>query len=408
MSRKNLIIIIVLCLVWGSFLIWASLETAKFSKSTEEDRAKKETGSQSLPKGAKKSILPKKREEELPVMVRAFKAKRTDFSDTLPVMGSIKGESEIPLKFEINGIIKSIHFREGELIKKGEMIASLDPKDAQIRLDYASNKLLSAQAAYRASQRKLEVYKDLFAANAIIRAKLEEIEAETEVTGHQLEAVVSEKELAQEDLKKTTLYAPKEGFMGPRETDEGAFVTPQDKIASLLSTEKVFAEIGIVERDIDKVRTEQKARIYVDAYPQVVFEGVVRRVFPVVEGKSRTLTARIEVKNHESLLLPGMFARGEILLKELKDVFLIPPIALIKTGDDQFLLPVIPHDTLTTDGNLESGKVFLRQAEVGYLTSDFAEIKSGLSEGDYVVTEAQGKLKDKGTVKIIGTEEIQL
>jgi membrane fusion protein (multidrug efflux system) len=402
MSKRNIIIIVILCVIWGSFLIWASLETAKFSK---REKVKKQTPKEET-KVDKKSLLAG-RGEELPIMVRAFKVKRTDFTDTLPVMGTIKGESEIPLKFEINGIIKRIYFREGELIKKGDLIATLDPKDAQIRLDYAKNKLLSAEAAYRASQRKLEVYKDLFAANAIIRAKLEEIEAETEVTGHQVEAVQSEKQLAEEDLKKTYLYATKEGFMGPRESDEGAFVTPQDKIGSLLSTEKVFAEIGIVERDIDKVKAGQKARVYVDAYPQIAFEGVVDRVFPVVEGKSRTLTARIKVKNSESLLLPGMFARGEILLKELNDALLVPPVALIKTGEDQFLLPVIPKDTLTTDGNLETGKVFLYQVEVGYITSDFAEIKSGLHEGDYVVTEAQGKLKDKATVKIIGTEELQ-
>ena len=403
MSKRNIIVVIILCALWGGFLIWASLETAKFSK---KGSAKKEAKKEETIKSKNKPLV-SEQDQELPVMVRAFRVKRTDFSDTLPVMGSIKGESEIPLKFEINGVIKRIYFREGELIKKGDLIASLDPKDAQIRLDYASNKLLSAQAAYRASQRKLEVYRDLFAANAIIRAKLEEIEAETEVTEHQLQAVESEKELAEEDLKKTFLYAPKEGFMGPREMDEGYFVTPNDKIGSLLSTEKVFAEIGIVERDIDKVRAGQKAKIYVDAYPQVAFDGTVARVFPVVEGKSRTLTARIQIKNPQSLLLPGMFARGEIMLKDLTDSILIPPIALIKVGEDQFLLPVIPKNTLKTDDAFETGKVFLYPAEVGYITSDFAEIKSGVSEGDYVVTEAQGKLKDKAMVKIIGKEEIQ-
>jgi len=94
-SKKNLIIVIAIAALWIAFLVWASLETAKFS---EKRAAKKQEPKKDTIMSKKKALLERQEEEEFPVMVRAFKVKKTDFTDTLPVMGSIKGESEIPLK----------------------------------------------------------------------------------------------------------------------------------------------------------------------------------------------------------------------------------------------------------------------------------------------------------------------
>ncbi|MBN2119480.1 MAG: efflux RND transporter periplasmic adaptor subunit [Candidatus Omnitrophica bacterium] len=406
MAKKNIIIIIAIALLWGIFLIWASLETTRFSKGAKpkgkQISQKSESKNKDLPKAADSP-------DATPILVRTFIVKKVDFDDMLPVMGSIKGENEIILKFEIQGVIKKINFDEGEIIKQGDVIASLDPKDARLKLAYASNKLKAADASHRAYQEKLELHKSLFEAKAIIKTKLAEIEAETESAKHQVESARSEKELAEEDLKKTFMYAPIDGIMGPLtdEAEEGGFVTPQDKIGSLLSIDKVFVEVGIVERDIDKIRPGQRAKVAVDAYTDTPFEGKIERVFPVVEGKSRTLTAKIRVENPKGQLLPGMFARTEIYLKELKDAMLVPSVALIPMGPGIYILPVIPQETLDTETGSETGKVILKQVDVGYLTTDFAEIKKGVEVGDLVITEAQGKLKDKAFVKIIGKEEVR-
>ena len=180
------------------------------------------------------------------ILVRAFKVKTVDFQDVLPVMGSVKGKTEIELKFEINGTVEHINFHEGEKVKKGEVIASLDPKDASLRAEYARNKFNSAQAAYNSILKKLEVHRQLYAAGAIIKTKLEEVELEAESAKFQLETTKSEKELAENELAKTRIYAAKDGLMGPREAEEGEFVTPQDKIGSLLEISEVFVEVGAV------------------------------------------------------------------------------------------------------------------------------------------------------------------
>jgi len=395
---------------WIVFIGWGMFKTA-FKLTREKTAAtdlasKKEiVDKQTKPKEIL-TELANLQAESRPILVRTFRVKPTDFKDVLPVMGTAKGKTEVELKFEINGVIKTINFREGQKIKKGDLIASLEPRDAELRIAYAKNKFNSAQAAYNSVLKKLEVHRKLYEVGAIIKSKLEEVELESESAKFQVETVRSETELAENELNKTSLYATKDGVMGPREAEEGEFVTPQDKVGSLLEISEVFVEVGVVERDIDKIKLGQKAKVYVDAYPNVTFEGKVEYIFPVIEGKSRTLTAKIKVPNPESLLLPGMFCRAEISIIELEGALIIPATCLVSSGAGITLVPVIPAQTLKTEEDgTQTGVVQLYRVSLGYVTSDYAQVTEGVNAEDLVVIEAQGDLKDNAKVKIIGIEE---
>ncbi|MFA5115451.1 MAG: efflux RND transporter periplasmic adaptor subunit [Candidatus Omnitrophota bacterium] len=345
--------------------------------------------------------------ESRAILVRAFKVKPVNFQDVLPAMGSVKGKTEIELRFEINGIIEHIYFREGEKVKKGDAIASLDPKDAELKLAYATAKFNSAEAAYNSVLKKLEIHKQLYGAGAIIKAKLEEVDLESQSAKFQLETARNEMGLAENELKKTKIYATKDGLMGPREAEEGEFVTPQDKVGYLLEINEVYVEVGVVERDIEKIKIGQKAKVFVDAYPTVTFEGTVDYIFPVIEGKSRTLTAKIKISNPDGLLLPGMFSRAEILIVDLKDVLMVPSTCLIP-AKGIILIPIVPAQSLIkAEDESQVGIVQMRKVTLGYRTSDYAEVKSGVNAGDLVIIEVQGgDLKDREKVKVISSEEM--
>ncbi len=411
--KKTHVLIGAFIVFWIVFIGWGMLKTSlKLSKE-------KTTVSTVSKKPAQEEIIPKETETKKttpaelatpaqgrPILVRAFKVKATDFQDILPVMGTVKGKTQIELKFEINGVIQKIYFREGEKIKRGDLIASQDPKDANLRVAYVTNKFNATQAAYNSIQKKLEVHQKLYEAGAIIKSKLEEVALECDSARFQVETTKSEMELAENELNKTHIYATTDGVMGPREREEGEFVTPQDKLGSLFEISEVFVEVGVVERDINKIKLEQKAKIYVDAHPNVAFEGKVDSIFPIVEGKSRTLTAKIKVPNPEGLLFPGMFSRAEISIVELKNAFIIPTTCLVAAGKGITLVPVIPVESIEkSEDGTETGIVQLRRVNLGYLTSDYAQITQGLRTDDLVVLEAQGELKDNSTVKVVGVEE---
>lgn len=362
----------------------------------EEPQAGDKTGEQ--PPVQAEPILPQ---------VRTLRVKAVPlFKDILPVMGSVKGETEIELRFEISGTIEKINFREGERIKKGDLICVLNAKDIELKAAYGQSKYNSAQAGYNSVLKQLEIHRKLYEAGAIIKSKMEQIELEVESARYQLETARKEMEIAEHELEKTKIFAVKDGVMGQRDAEEGEFITPQDKVASLYEIKNVFVEVGVVERDIEKIRKGQHAKVYVDAYPTLAFDSQIEYIYPVVEGKSRTLTVKLKVPNENALLLPGMFCRAELSIVELENAFIVPANTLLN-NNGVFMLSVVPFSTI--QGNpeeLQTGIVQLRAVTVGYLTTDFAQILSGVQENDLVVLEVQGELKENAQVKIVDVEEL--
>lgn len=369
-------------------------------KPTEEELA--------LAPGAQQAISP---ELEEAVGVRVIRIKPLDFDDILPVLGTVKGYSEIPLKFEVNGILRSLEAKEGQLVKKGDVIASLDDRDAQLKLQYAKKKLESAEAQFQSANKKKELYEGLYKAGAVIKQKFEEVSLEANVAKSQVGMAEAEIKIAESEVKKTFLTGPKDGIIGSKDVEVGEFVTSQNKIVSLYDISKVYVELGIVEKDIEKIKLGERVEVQFDSYPQNTFLGRIDNLVPIIEGKSRTLTAKVLLDNPEGLLLPGMFSRAKIYIIELKNAILIPKASMLPIAPGVNIVPLIDP----AGGNLEEiekgaavAQVELRKVTTGYTSADYAEIIEGLKEGDLVISETRGELKEGLKVKIVGIEESSL
>ena len=331
--------------------------------------------------------------ESQAVPVRCYKVGAEDFKDELPVMGLVRGALEIDLKFEVNGVIEEISFREGDLIYKKDLIAVLNKKDAQLKIDYSESKLQTAETQELVAQKKLEIHENLYKIGGIIKAKLEEVQLEAKGAALQSKSARVELASAEAEFEKTHLYAPRDGVLGSRDVEVGEFVTPNDKVATLYDTMEVFVDLGIVEKDIDKIALGQDVTVTVDAYPGAVFEGTTDNVFPVIEGKSRTLTVRVRIENEYAMLLPGMFARAMITVAEFEDAIVIPSMSLDKT-DEGYNIFVVSDNTVNS-----------RPVEVAYVTTDYTVIASGLYEEEIVVVDTPRELKDGMPVRIIDIQE---
>jgi membrane fusion protein (multidrug efflux system) len=154
----------------------------------------------------------------------------------------------------------------------------------------------------------------------------------------------------------------------------------------------------VTERDFNKISLGQKAKVFVDAYPDKTFEGVVDNVAPVIVGTSRTADVRVKIENPENLLLPGMFARVRILLYQKKDTLVAPNDALQGKENEQFVFVVKPDDK----------KVVKTPVVVGYSKVDYAQIDSGIRENDLVVVSGFERLKEGAKTRIIETQEAEL
>lgn len=350
-------------------------------------------------------------EETTPVKV--FKIKKAEFKDTLPCIGNVRGYREIELKFQVAGIIESFNFEEGEKVQEGDIIASLVQRDALLKLKYAEVELTKNQK--------------LFELGAINQIKMEQAKLEYES--------------AKSDLDKTNIYAASNGLLGSRGMDVGSYYTPNEtaqKIGIFVDIAKVYAEFNIIEKDVPKVALGQKAEVFVDAYPNKSFNGVVDRIAPIIEGRSRTETIKVELDNKEGLLKPGMFTRALIATYEKKDVIVIPSSGLKKKENDYFVYVVrkeepkkdISAETKTKEKpknifwpfggdkkkedakpqapkekEAEYGTVEIKKVKLGYMTQDLVEVDEGLKEDDLIIIEVQEEFKDKARVEISEVQE---
>jgi len=318
--------------------------------------------------------------ESLPVKV--YKVKRMDFKDMLPVMGRIEGFKEIDLRFETSGILESFNFEEGERILEGDIIASLNQKDALLKLKYAALELEKTKKLY-------------------------------ELGGHDKIAYEQKKleyESAKRDLEKTNIYAPGDGYLGGKERSAGAYVTSQDKVGAFVDYSEVYATFDVIEEDSPKMELGQNVEIFLDAYPGDTYAGTVDMISPIIEGRTRTQKIKIELDNEENLLKPGMFSRAIINTYEKKDALIIPS-ASFKKKEQQYFVYVVHREEAEgeegepREGMADQGIVEERAVEIEYLTHDMAEIGKGLEEGELVIRELHQEYKDKDKVEITEIQE---
>ncbi|MBI2870703.1 MAG: efflux RND transporter periplasmic adaptor subunit, partial [Candidatus Omnitrophica bacterium] len=233
----------------------------------------------SLVKGVKgmapeaEKIAPQAVEESRRLLVRVFKTAKGDFKDFLPAIGVIQASLEVELKFATEGTIESLNFQEGDVVRKGDLLGALDQKDARLKLEFNQAKLKTAKTQELGAKKKLDMNKELYEIGVIIKAKLEEVAIEYETAKSQAESAQKEVAFAQSEFDKTYLYSPVNGVMGRRESEMGEVVNSNTKIAVVYDIARVSSEVGITEKDIDKVRLGQTMEVTVDTYSGQKFTG---------------------------------------------------------------------------------------------------------------------------------------
>ncbi|MCG3204161.1 MAG: Multidrug resistance protein MdtA [Elusimicrobia bacterium] len=298
--------------------------------------------------------------DEIPV--NAIEAKLGRFQDDIKAVGTIKGEAEIELRFQVDGRIEELNVTPGRKVRRGEIIGRLNERDAMLKVQRAKN--------------ELEQTEKLYQLGGVSRTKLDEARLNLDV--------------AQSELDKTRLTATRDGIVGEREADVGEFVTPQRKVSTLVSIKNVVVKVGIIEKQVDKVSPGQKILVSVDAYPGNIFEGTIESISPIIGGEGKTFEITAKIPNADSLLLPGMFARTRVITYEADDAISVPSDALIKSQTG-FQLFVVNKDNVAE----------ARDVQIGYSSTENTQVTAGIAPGEIVIIQKPPELKAGSKVKII-------
>lgn len=301
-----------------------------------------------------------------PTPVEAVTVKAEPLQAGLSTVGTLRADEAVVVRPEVSGRIVRVHFEDGQRVKAGEPIISLD--DSVARAD-----LLEAQANLENARRANERATDLGSRQLLSRSDVDSARAQLGVS----EARVAS---ARAQLEKTTIIAPFSGVLGLREASVGEVVSPGQALVNLVRLDPMEVDFSLPESELSRVAAGQAVRIEVDAFPGETFGGEVTAIDPVIDVNSRSARLRARIPNPEYRLRPGLFARVRLGVGDAAaTAILVPEQALLQEGDTRFVYVV------------REGKSVKVPVTTGQRLPGRVAVTQGLSEGDVVITAGQAK-----------------
>ena len=311
-----------------------------------------------------------------PVAVIAKPVARQPYIDRFTALGNARANESIEVTSRISSIITRINFIEGQQVEAGDLLIELDNAEIIAELNMAQASLQQQRSQFNRSQTLSET-------RVVSDAELEELEAGVLMAEAEVRAVDAR-------LDNSYIRAPFSGTVGLRRVSLGDLVGPDTIITTLDDTETIRLEFTIPETFLSSLAAGQKIEATSAVYPGRSIGGTVRTIDPRVDPMTRSLTVIATIDNAEKLIRPGMFLTVD-LESQRDDVLLIPEEALVPRQGRQFVFVV------------EDGRAVERQVELGIRAPGMAEIRSGLEDGEVLITEGVQKVRSGAPVEILGS-----
>jgi len=308
------------------------------------------------------------------VTVEAVKVATASLPQTITAVGSLRSDESVVLRPEVAGRISAIAFQEGQRVAKGAMLVRLDTAVPQAEAQQARANMVLAK-------NKFDRAVDLAKSNYISGQARDEAENNLKVAEAALQ--LSEAKLAKMDLR-----APFSGIIGLRSVSVGDYVKEGADLVNLESIDPLKVDFRVPEVYMRQVQVGQSLQVQLDALPGKTFEGKVFAVNPLIDAAGRAVVIRAMVRNPDTSLRPGMFARVRLITRDARDALVLPEQALVPQGDQQFVFRIL------------DGKAVRTKVEVGQRRDAKVEILSGVAKDDLVVTAGQLKLRDGAPVAV--------
>ncbi len=308
---------------------------------------------------------------KVPVSAVVIHPKKID--NKITVTGSIAANEEVELRTEISGIIQTIYFKEGSRVRKGDLLISLDDEELSAQLE----KLRHTQKLYRDSEYR---QRQLLEREAISQEEYEQALTE-------LNTVNSDIKLVRTQYEKTKIRAPFNGIIGLRHVSQGSYLTPSDPIAFLYNINPAKVDFSIPEKYSQKVQVGDQVRFMTEALdsPRV---GKIYAMEPQVDSETRTLRMRATSNNSDRSLLPGQFARVELIFNTLEEALMVPTEAVVpELGGHRVFI--------SRNGVATSQKV-----QVGIRTDREVEVISGIQPQDTIITSGILQIRSGSNVEL--------
>jgi len=330
------------------------------------------------------------------VPVSIATASRQDVPIYLTGLGTVQALFTVAIHAQVDGKLQDVFFKEGQRVKKGDVLAKIDPRLYQAALDQAKARKAQDDAALIAWQKDLARYQTLVLRNAETQQNVDLQQAKVDQTKAAIDADVAAIETAQTQLDYTDVVATTDGRMGVRMVDPGNIVHASDQgaIAILTQTEPTTVVFTLPAQTLDDVRDAvAHGDVEVAAYDRnntrLLSTGKLSTIDNLIDQATATYRLKAVFANEDEKLWPGEFVNARLHLETRKDVVVIPRFAVQRGPNGLFTWVVKPDNTVEP-----------RSIETSTTTGDRTIVISGVNDGERVVIDGQYKLQTNAPVTI--------
>jgi len=310
-----------------------------------------------------------------PASVTLVTVRSERVSQKLEALGNARANESVDISTKLSNIVTAVTFRDGERVKRGQVLVQLD--NAQARADVAE-----AQAALTESESQYNRSRELLNTQALSKSSFDQLVARLAANRARLAA-------AQARLEDTVIRAPFSGRVGLRRVSVGTLISPGDVITTLDDTSVIKLDFSVPENFLAGLREGLSIRATAPAFPGRSFAGSVASIDSRVDMNTRSVTVRALLANEDGALKPGMFLNVSLANDE-REALVIPEEALTPEAERQYVFVV------------SEGKVSRREVRIGGRRPGSVEVLAGLSAGERVIVEGTQKVRDGASVQ--GTE----
>jgi multidrug efflux system membrane fusion protein len=326
-------------------------------------------------------------------------ATRQNVSVYLTGLGAVQASLTISIRPQVDGTLQEVLFTEGQDVKKGDLLAKIDPRLFEAALEQVSAKKAQDAALLVAAAKDLVRFKTLVQTNAQTQQNVDQQQAKVDQLKASIAADEAAIDTAQTQLDYTSIRAPSDGRIGIRQIDPGNVVHVSDAqpIVTLMRIRPSAVLFTLPARSLDDVRSAlTRGSVEVVAFDQdnrhALSTGKLLLIDDAVDQATDTIRLKAIFANNDERLWPGKFINARLSLKTLSDALVIPSTAVQRGPQGLFAWIMTSKDTAVP-----------RTIEVGPTTGNLTVVISGLSDGERVVTDGQFKLKRDARVQVRGT-----
>ena len=350
------------------------------------------------PGGAAASAAGKEGGDATPVPVTVVPVVRQNVPVYLTALGTVQALNTITVNPQVAGLLLSLNFTEGQPVKKGEVLAQIDPRTFQASYDQALGKRSQDEALLATARSNYDRSQDPKYSQYV--AKIDQVTQKNTVTQYQAAVAADDAAIrdAKVQLDYTQIHSPIDGLAGIRGVDPGNVVSTGTAIVTLTQLHPIYVMFSLPEQNLDLVRKaalgatplQVTALDRVDAHA-IASDGALKVIDNQIDATTGTFRLKSQFPNSKNELWPGQFVNVRLLVNTVDGGLVIPAQAVQRGPDGDYVYQVQADSTVKMQPVRVAGEVGDSHVMIG----------SGLKVGEQVVTEGQFRLKPGSKVNAL-------